>query len=145
MSDTPSSSEWDRYNRGALDIITHKVGKIDVLVEATRKLEERHTRLEASIAKMADAVTKLTVIEERQAQDRKEMADLRSALAEIVRKHDASADRIMTAVERLDDRVNALEKAEPMNAQTRRWVVGALGMLATIFVYAVANLLGLKG
>lgn len=145
MVDTLSSSEWERYNRGTLDTITHKVGKIDVLVEATRKLEEQHTRLEASIAKMTDVVTKLTVIEERQTQDRKEMADLRSALAEIARKHDASADRIMTVVERLDGRVSALEKIEPMNTQTRRWVIGALGLLATIFVYALANMLGLKG
>jgi hypothetical protein len=35
------ASEWERYNRGALDMIVHKVGKIDVLVEATRKLEEQ--------------------------------------------------------------------------------------------------------
>lgn len=144
MVDTHTPAEWERYNRGALDMIVHKVGKIDVLVESTRKLEEQHSRLEASIAKMADAVTKLTVIEERQAQARKEMADLRSALAETVRKHDASAERVMQVVERLDDRVNALEKAEPMNAQTRRWVIGAVGLLATIFIYAVAHLLGLK-
>ena len=144
MVDTHTPAEWERYYRGALDMIANKVGKIDAVVEATRKLEEQHMRLESSITKMADAVTKLAVIEERQAQDRKEMADLRSALAEIVRKHDASAERVMQAVERLDDRVNALEKTEPMNAQTRRWVIGALGLLATIFVYAIANLLGLK-
>lgn len=138
------ASEWERYNRGALDMIVHKVSKIDVLVEATRKLEDQHSRLESSITKMADAVTKLAVIEERQDQDRKEMADLRSMLAEMARKHDASTDRVMQAVERLDNRVDALEKAEPMNAQARRWMFGALGLLATIFIYALANLLGLK-
>lgn len=137
--------EWERYNRDALDMIAHKVGKIDVLVEATRKLEEQHTRLEMSVAKLADAVTKLAVLEERQVQDRKEMADIRSALVEMVRKHDVSIERVMTAVERLGDRVDALEKAEPMNAQTRRWMIGAVTLLATIFIYAVANLLGLKG
>ncbi|TCS94099.1 hypothetical protein EDC36_12021 [Tepidimonas ignava] len=139
------ASEWERYNRGALDMIVHKVGKIDVLVEATRKLEEQHSRLELSITKMADAVTKLTVIEERQTQDRKEMAEMRSMLAEMSRKHDTSIERVMQAVERLDDRVDALEKAEPMNAQARRWMFGALGLLATIFIYALANILGLKG
>jgi len=138
------ASEWERYNRGALDIIVHKVGKIDVLVEATRKLEEQHSRLELSITKMADAVTKLTVIEERQTQDRKEMAEMRSMLAEMSRKHDTSIERVMQAVERLNDRVGALEKAEPMNAQARRWMFGALGLLATIFIYALANILGLR-
>ena len=144
MADHIPASEWERYNRGALDMIVHKVGKIDVLVETMRKLEDQHTRLEMSVTKLADAVTKLAVIEERQAQDRKEMVDMRSALVEMVRKHDASTERVMQAVERLDDRVDALEKAEPMNAQTRRWMFSALGLLATIFIYALANILGLR-
>lgn len=138
------ASEWERYNRGALDMIVHKVSKIDVLVEATRKLEDQHSRLESSITKMADAVTKLAVIEERQDQDRKEMADLRSMLAEMARKHDSSMERVMTAIGRVEDRVDELEKAEPMNAQARRWMFGALGLLATIFIYALANILGLR-
>ncbi|MFN4003342.1 MAG: hypothetical protein ACK4MJ_04165 [Hylemonella sp.] len=138
------SDEWERYSRGALDMIVHKVSKIDVLIEATRKLEEQHSRLESSITKMADAVTKLAVIEERQDQDRKEMADLRSMLAEMSRKHDAGMERVMTAIGRVEERVDVLEKAEPMNAQTRRWMIGAVTLLATIFIYAVANLLGLR-
>lgn len=138
------ASEWERYNRGALDMIVHKVSKIDVLVEATRKLEEQHSRLESSITKMADAVTKLAVIEERQDQDRKEMADLRSMLAEMARKYNSSMGRVMTAIGRVEDRVDELEKAEPMNAQARRWMFGALGLLATIFIYALANMLGLR-
>lgn len=149
MTDTPSTPEFDRYDRAVLDAIAHRVGKIDVLVEATRKLEEQHTRLETTVAKLADAVTKLTVIEERQVQDRKEMADLRAALADMAHRYDAAIERVMQAVERLDERldarVSALEKAEPMNAQTRRWMIGAVTLLAMIFIYAVANMLGLKG
>lgn len=106
------SDEWERYSRGALDMIVHKVSKIDVLIEATRKLEEQHSRLESSITKMADAVTKLAVIEERQDQDRKEMADLRSMLAEMSRKHDAGMERVMTAIGRVEERVDVLDAAQ---------------------------------
>lgn len=138
------SDEWERYSRGALDMIVHKVSKIDALVETTRRLESQQSKLESSIDKMTEAISRLTVIEERQTQDRKEMAELRSMLADMSRKHDAGMDRVMAVIGRVEERVDALEKAEPMNAQTRRWMIGAVTLLATIFIYALANLLGLK-
>ena len=68
MSVTIPPEEWERHNRGALDMIAHKVSKIDVLVESHRRLEDNQTKMEASIARLAEAVSKLAVIEERQAQ-----------------------------------------------------------------------------
>ena len=144
MSVTIQPEEWERYNRGALDMIAHKVGKIDVLVESHRRLEANQGRMEDSIARLAEAVSKLAVIEERQVQDRKEMADLRALLGEMGKKHDHIIERVMQAVERVETRVDDLEKHEPLNRQARTWIFGGLAMLATIFIYALANILGLK-
>ena len=144
MSVTIPPEEWERHNRGALDMIAHKVSKIDVLVESHRRLEDNQTKMEASITRMAEAVSKLAVIEERQSQDRKEMADLRALLGDMAKKHEYSIERVMQAVERMGTRVDDLEKNEPLNKQVRTWIFGGLAMLATIFIYALANILGLK-
>lgn len=136
--------EWERYNRGALDMIAHKVSKIDVLVESHRRLEDNQVRMEDSITRMAEAVSKLAVIEERQSQDRKEMVDLRALLGELAKKHDHSVERVMQVVERVETRVDDLEKHESLNRQVRAWIFGGLAMLATIFVYAIASLLKLR-
>ena len=132
-------------DRELLGRIAEKVGKIDVLVEAQKRLEDNQAKMEASITRMAEAVSKLAVIEERQSQDRKEMADLRALLGELAKKHDRSIERVMQIVERVETRVDDLEKHEPLNKQVRAWIFGGLAMLAAIFIYALANILGLKG
>ena len=144
MSVTIPPEEWERHNRGALDMIVHKVSKIDVLIESHRRLEDNQARMEDSITRMAEAVSKLAVIEERQTQDRKEMAEMRGILGDMARKHDASIERVMQVVERVETRVDEIEKNEPLNKQARTWIFGGLAMLATIFIYALANILGLK-
>ena len=53
-------------DRELLGRIAEKVGKIDVLVEAQKRLEENQVKMELAIGKMADAVTRLAVMEERQ-------------------------------------------------------------------------------
>lgn len=137
-------AEWEKYNRGALDVIVHKVSKIDVLIESHRRLEDNQARMEDYITRMAEAVSKLAVIEERQIQDRKEMAEMRGILGDMARKHDASIERVMQAVDRVEVRVDEIEKNEPLNKQARTWIFGGLALIATIFVYALANILGLK-
>ena len=53
-------------DRELLGRIAEKVGKIDVLVEAQKRLEENQAKMELAIGKMADAVARLAVMEERQ-------------------------------------------------------------------------------
>ena len=141
MSGPIPPEKWERHGCSALNMVAHKV---DVLLESHRRLEANQTKIEDSIARLAEAVSKLAVIEERQVQDRKEMADLRALLGDMAKKHDRSTERVMQVVERLETRVDTLEKAEPMNKQVRTWLFGGMALIATIFIYALANILGLK-
>ena len=117
--------EWERHNRGALDMIAHKVSKIDVLVEATRKLEEQQSRLEMSVAKMADAITRLALVEERQATT------------------STALERLGDAMEKLDDRLRKLEISEPLQARSSEWVMNAVWAAAAAAVMFIAGKAGL--
>lgn len=50
----------------------------------------------------------------------------------------------MQIVERLEDRVDDLEKHEPLNKQARTWIFGGVAVIATIFIHALTSILGLK-
>lgn len=123
--------------------IAEKVGKIDVLVEAQRRLEENQARMEAAIGKMADAVTRLAVIEERQDRVRSEVVAMGEHVLDIRKQHNESIQRIAARVEKLEAQVDALERAEPMNAQVRKWVLGAMMIAATAILYALLRTVGL--
>lgn len=123
--------------------IAEKVGKIDVLVEAQKRLEENQARMETAIGKMADAVTKLAVIEERQDRVRSEVVAMGERILDIRKQHNDSIQRIATRVESLESRIDTLERAEPMNAQVRRWVLGAVVLATTAILYALLRTVGL--
>ena len=130
-------------DRELLDRIAEKVGKIDVLVEAQKRLEENQARMETAIGKMADAVTKLAVIEERQDRVRSEVAAMGEHIIDIRKQHNDSIQRIASRVESLESRIDTLERAEPMNAQVRRWVFGAVVLATTAILYALLRTVGL--
>lgn len=127
-----------------LSQLHNETARIERLTHHIQRIRESQDKMEQTMGKLADAVNRLAIIEERQNQDRAAMERAFNAIAEVGRKHDAAMDRVMQAVERVEDRVDELEKAEPMNAQTRRWMIGAVTLLATIFIYSLANLLGLR-
>ncbi len=130
-------------DRELLGRIAEKVGKIDVLVEAQKRLEENQARMEAAIGKMADAVTKLAVIEERQDRVRSEVVAMGERILDIRKQHNESIQRIAARVESLESRIDTLERAEPMNAQVRRWVFGAVVLATTAILYALLRTVGL--
>lgn len=130
-------------DRELLGRIAEKVGKIDVLVEAQKRLEENQARMETAIGKMADAVTKLAVIEERQDRVRSEVVAMGELILDIRKQHNESIQRIATRVESLESRIDTLERAEPMNAQVRRWVFGAVVLATTAILYALLRTVGL--
>lgn len=130
-------------DRELLNRIAEKVGKIDVLVEAQKRLEENQAKMELAIGKMADAVTRLAVMEERQDRVRSEVAAMGERVLDIRKQHNESIKRIAERVESLESRIDTLERAEPMNAQVRKWVLGAMVIAATAILYALLRTVGL--
>lgn len=122
---------------------------IDVLAERVEGLCADMSEMKHGIAKMADALTKLAIVEERQtqtilAQERAfkalERVEERQRTHELLCKDQDKEVRqlIADSNERLSTRVAELEKAEPMQAQTSKWVTagvwGALALLASFIV-----------
>lgn len=125
---------------------------IDVLGERVEGLCADMSEMKHGIAKMADALTKLAIVEERQtqtilAQERAfkalERVEERQRTHELVCKDQEKEVRqlIADSNERLSIRVAELEKAEPMQAQTSKWVTagvwGALALLASFMVQRI--------
>ena len=122
---------------------------MQVLATKIEGLAQDMSEMKHGIAKMADALTKLAIVEERQtqtilAQERAfkalERVEERQHVHELVCKDQDKEVRqlIADSNERLAARVVELEKAEPMQAQTSKWVTagvwGALALLASFIV-----------
>lgn len=132
--------------------ITNRRGEdknVQVLATKIEGLAQDMNEMRHGIAKMADALTKLAIVEERQtqtilAQERAfkalERVEERQRLHELLFKDQEKVLRqlIADSNERLSVRVSELEKAEPMQAQTSKWVTagvwGALALLASFIV-----------
>ena len=122
---------------------------MQVLATKIEGLAQDMSEMKHGITKMADALTKLAIVEERQtqtilAQERAfkalERVEERQRTHELVCKDQDKEVRqlIADSNERLAARVGELEKAEPMQAQTSKWVTagvwGALALLASFIV-----------
>ena len=124
-------------------------GVIDVLAERVEGLCSDMSEMKIGISKMADALTKLAIVEERQTQTILAQERAFKALERVEerqRQHELQCrdqekevrQLIADSNERLSIRVAELEKAEPMQAQTSKWVTagvwGALALLASFIV-----------
>ena len=133
----------EQFNRRAED------KNVQVLATKIEGLAQDMNEMKHGITKMADALTKLAIVEERQtqtilAQERAfkalERVEERQRTHELVCKDQEKGLRqlIADSNERLSIRVGELEKAEPMQAQTSKWVTagvwGALALLASFIV-----------
>ena len=133
----------EQFNRRAED------KNVQVLATKIEGLAQDMGEMKQGIAKMADALTKLAIVEERQtqtilAQERAfkalERVEERQRLHEQqCRDQDKEVRQLIAdSNERLSARIGELEKAEPMQAQTSRWVTagvwGALALLASFVV-----------
>ena len=122
---------------------------MQVLATKIEGLSQDMSEMKHGIAKMADALTKLAIVEERQtqtilAQERAfkalERVEERQHVHELQCRDQEKGLRqlIADSNERLAARVGELEKAEPMQAQTSKWVTaavwGALALLASFIV-----------
>ena len=124
-------------------------GVIDVLAERVEGLCIDIDEMKIGISKMADALTKLAIVEERQTQTILAQERAFQALERVEerqRQHELQCrdqekevrQLIADSNERLSIRISELEKAEPMQAQTSKWVTagvwGALALLASFLV-----------
>ena len=122
---------------------------VQVLSTKIEGLAQDMNEMKHGITKMADALTKLAIVEERQtqtilAQERAfkalERVEERQRTHELLcRDQDKEVRQLIAdSNERLSARVGELEKAEPMQAQTSKWVTagvwGALALLASFIV-----------
>ena len=126
---------------------------MQVLATKIEGLAQDMNEMKHGIAKMADALTKLAIVEERQtqtilAQERAfkalERVEERQRTHELVCKDQDKEVRqlIADSNERLSARVGELEKAEPMQAQTSKWVTaGVWGTLALLVSFIVPRIL----
>ena len=124
-------------------------GAVNVLTERIEGLAQDMGEMKQGIAKMADALTKLAIVEERQTQTILAQERAFKALERVEerqRQHEMQCrdldkevrQLIADSNERLSIRISELEKAEPMQAQTSKWVTagvwGALALLASFIV-----------
>lgn len=122
---------------------------MQVLATQIDGLSQDVSEMKHGIAKMADALTKLAIVEERQTQTILAQERAFKALERVEerqRQHELQCldqekdlrQLIADSNERLSVRVAELEKAEPMQAQTSKWVTagvwGALALLASFIV-----------
>jgi len=127
---------------------------VQVLTTKIEGLAQDMSEMKHGIAKMADALTKLAIVEERQtqtilAQERAfkalERVEERQRTHELVCKDQDKEVRqlIADSNERISGRVAELEKAEPMQEQTGKWVMAAVWGAAGLLALFVAKQLGL--
>ena len=127
---------------------------VQVLSTKIEGLAQDMNEMKHGIAKMADALTKLAIVEERQtqtilAQERAfkalERVEERQRTHELVCKDQDKEVRqlIADSNERLAARVGELEKAEPMQEQAGKWVMAAVWGAAGLLALFVAKQLGL--
>ena len=127
---------------------------MQVLATKIEGLAQDMSEMKHGIAKMADALTKLAIVEERQTQTILAQERAFKALERVEerqRQHELQCrdqdkevrQLIADSNERLSIRVSELEKAEPMQAQTSKWVTAAVWGAAWLLAMFVAKQLGL--
>jgi len=131
-------------DRELLNRIADKVSKIDVLVEAQKRLEENQAKMETAIEQMADAITRLAVMEERQNAVRGEITTLSEKIDRVEQERKENMKRVMDVVERLEHRTDKLERAEELNMQIRKWFFAGIATVGSILAYGIAKYFGLS-
>ncbi len=97
---------------------------LGVMQEALDGVREDVREIRAAMSKMADAVVRLAVLEERHAVV---SSALDRAFSAISKLSDRVRDLEQAIPERLEARVRDLEQAQPVQRLTSGWVTGAVG------------------
>ena len=103
------------------------------------------TKVEASMEKVADALMKLAILEERQAADRAALERAFNAIQRSDERCATAVEKLMEKIEKSDARLDELERAAPALALTNGWMLNAVWAAAGLGVYIVVHKLGLMG
>ena len=103
------------------------------------------TKMESSIEKLAEAITKLAVIEERQMADRVALERAFQAIQKTDERSMEAMEKLMAKLEKDEGRIDVLEQAAPVNAQTSQWVQQALWGAASVACVVALSKLGMLG
>jgi chromosome segregation ATPase len=98
--------------------------------------------MEQSMNKLTEAITKLAVIEEKQATDRAALERAFMAIQKTDERCSAMFEKCVEKLEKTDNRVDALEQIAPSSIQTNEWVTRALWAAAALGATLLAGKLG---
>lgn len=99
------------------------VETLDTLAAKVEALHAGQTKIEVALEKISDAISRIAVIEERQAQSSR------------------AIDRIANVIDALEQRISMLERSSDRLKDTKRWVDRAVTALVTaVAVYAAHNI-----
>ena len=99
--------------------------RIERIAHHIQRIREDQHAMRTAIERMSEAVTRLALVEERQA------------------AASTTIERLVQSLERLDERVRRLEVAEPMQAKSAEWVRTAVWAAAAAAVMFMADKAGL--
>lgn len=102
-----------------------EVLRTERLTHHIQRIREDQHAMRAAIERMSEAVTRLALVEERQA------------------AASTAIERLVKSLERLDERLRRLEVAEPMQAKAAEWVQSAVWAAAAAAVMFMAGKAGL--
>ena len=102
--------------------LTHHIARIREGLDDMRKGQDE---LRASMKQLADALTRLTLVEERQSST------------------STAIERLAGSIEKLDERLRRLEVADPLQTKAAEWVQSAVWAAAAAAVMFMAGKAGL--
>ena len=98
---------------------------IKQLASQLQSLNSDVTEIKMAMKDLAAAITKLALVEERQS------------------NANQAQERAFAAIERIEQRLMALEKQAPLNSQAQRWIErGVIATVAAVLVFAWGKLTG---
>ena len=103
----------------------NEIVRIERITHHIQRIREDQHAMRAAIERMSEAVTRLALVEERQA------------------AASTAIERLVQSLERLDERLRRLELAEQTQAKTTAWVQAARWALAAAAATFIAKKVGL--
>ena len=121
------TQEQNRRNDDAtIQVIAERINSMQ------NDVSDLRDTMKDSMKEMSAAVTKLVQMEERQIYMHQSYDRLSAML-----------DKMQDKAEKVEARVDALEKEQPMQKQVTKWIIGAVGSIVLAAASFVAKMLGL--
>jgi len=113
-------SEWDGVER-------RNSGELTVLSAKLQSLHDDVSEMRSALRDLANAITKLAIIEERQTNTQMAQDRAFTAISNVERRL-AEIERLLPAD--LGERLAALERKSPITDLSNKWVFGAITAIA---------------